>query len=147
MTELLLELLKLVIVLSIAYCFYKAHDSRLPPFRRSVCNFIFAIIFIFSMFIITVEIEKVFCGALGCQFTMIGAVHLITNDREKFEKDPKIWVNSMSILMGITGILAMLMDYPNTKSTLYLLIIGFATRVLGSVLDPRRGKEGKEENL
>lgn len=146
MAELLPELIKLVIVLSAAYCFYKAHDSRLPPFRRSVCNFILAIVFIFSMFITTVEIVSVFYGALGCQFTMIGAVHLITNDREKFEKDPRVWTNSMSLLMGITGILAMVMDYPNTKSTLYLLIISFATGFLGLLLDPRRARR-KEENL
>ena len=147
MEELLPELIKIVIVLAVAYCFYKAHEPKLSPFRRSVCNFILAIIFILSMFISAVEIERVFWGILGCHFTLIAAIHLITNDREKYEKDPKVWVNIMSLLLGTTGILALVMDYPNTKSTLHLLIIGFATGFLGTMLNPRRRKEVKEENL
>jgi len=99
------------------------------------------------MFISTVEIERVFCGGLGCHFTLIGVVHLITNDSEKYEKDPKIWVNSMSLLIGITGVLALVMDYPNTKSILHPIIIGFATGFLGGIFDMRRSKEVKEENL
>ena len=87
------------------------------------------------------------CGAFGAHFTLIGVVHLITNDCEKYEKDAKIWINSMTLLIAMTGFLALVMDYPNTKSTVHLLIIGFATGFFGAMLDPRRRKEVKEENL
>ena len=147
MAELLPKLISVVVTLSIAYCCLKAHESKSSPVRACICSFIVAIAFILSMFISTVEIERVFCGGLGCHFTMIGAVHLITNNCEKYEKDPKVWVNSMSLLIGITGILALVMDYPNTKSTLHLLIIGFATGFFGAILDPRRRIGRTEENL
>ena len=152
MIELLPELLKVVITLAVAFCFYKAREPTRPPFRASVYSFILAILFIliFILVILTspsVGIEMALCGAFACHFTLIGAVHLITNDYEKYKRDAKIWVNSMTLLMAITGFLALAMDYPNTKSTVHLLIIGFATGFLGAMLDPRKRKEVKEENL
>lgn len=152
MIELLPELLKVVITLAVAYCFYKAHEPTRPPFRASVYGFILAILFIliFILVMLTsplVGIEMALCGAFACHFTLIGSVHLITNDCKKYQKDAKIWINSMTLLMAITGFLALVMDYPNTKSTVHLLIIGFATGFLGAMLDPRRRKEVKEEKL
>lgn len=147
MTELLPKLISVVTTLSIAYCCFKAHESKSSPVRACVCSFIVAIASIFLVFISTVEMERVFCGGLGCHFALVGTVHLITNDSEKYEKDPKVWVNSMSFLIAITGFLALVMDYPNTKSILHSLIIGFATGFLGGIFDIRRSKEVKEENL
>ena len=152
MIELLPELLKVVITLAVAYCFYKAHEPARSPFKASVYGFILAILFILVFILVMlvsplVGIEMALCGAFACHFTLIGAVHLITNDCERYKRDAKIWINSMTLLMAITGFLALAMDYPNTKSTLHLLIIGFATGFLGTMLDPRRRKEVKEENL
>ena len=87
------------------------------------------------------------CGAFACHLTLIGAVHMITNDCEKYKRDAKIWIDSMTLLMAVTGFLTLAMDYPNTKSTLHLLIIGFATGFLGAMLDPRRRTGRREENL
>ena len=150
MEELFSQLIGVVITLSMAYCCFKAHESKSSPVRASVCSFIAAVPCIFFVFISTVETVQtvqVFCGGLGCHFTLIGAVHLITDDCEKYEKDAKVWVNSMSLLIGITGVLALVMDYPSTKSILHPLIIGFATGFFGVMLDPRRKLGRREEDL
>ena len=147
MVELFPELIGVVMTLSVAYCCFKAHEPKSSPFKASFCSLVVAIACMFSIFISTVEIEKVFCGMLGCHFALIGTVHLITNDCEKYEKDTKVWINSMTFLIGITGVLLLLMDYPNTKSILHPLALGFTGGFFGGMLDPRRKKEVKEENL
>ena len=151
MRELFPELLGVVITLAVAYCFYKAHEPTKPPFRASIYSFILAILLILIFIVMLrsalVGIEIALCGAFACHFTLIGAVHMITNDFEKYKRDAKIWVNSMTLLMAVTGFLALAMDYPNTKSTLHLLIIGFTTGFFGAMLDPRRRTGRREENL
>ena len=148
MSELFIQLIGVVITLLIAYCFFKAHQPTRPPFRASVYSFILAIVFIL-VFIVgmlispLMGIEMALCGAFACHFTLIGAVHLITNDCEKYERDAKIWIDSMTLLMAITGFLTLVMDYPNTKSVLHPLVIGFVGGFLGSVLDARRTKGRK----
>ena len=152
-SELLIQLIGVVITLLIAYCCFKAHEPTRPPFRASVYSFILAIVFILVFILVMfmsplVGVEMAFCGAFACHFTLIGAVHLITNDCEKYERDAKIWINSMTLLMAITGFLTLVMDYPNTKSVLHPLVIGFVGGFLGSMLDARRTKGRREaENL
>ena len=141
------QLIGIVITLLVAYCCWKAHDLKMSPFKVSVFNFILAILFAFMMLAPTMGIERVIGGAFTCQFTLAGVVHLMINDRHEYKKDAKIWINSMMFLMGITSILMLVMDYPNTKSTLYSLLVGFVTGFLGVLLDPRRGKVRKEESL
>ena len=119
----------------------------MPPFKVSIYNFILAVLFTFMMLAPTTGIEKVIGGAFACQFTLAGAVHLIINDRDEYKKEAKIWINSMTVLMGITSVLMLVMDYPNTKWILRPLIVGFATGFFGGLLDPRRYKVRKEENL
>ena len=152
MVELLPELIKVVITLAVAYCCSKTHEPTSPPFRASVYCFISAIVLILIFVLVmlrspSVGIEMALCGAFACHFTLIGAVHMITNDCEKYKRDAKIWINSMTLLMAVTGFLALVMDYPNTKSTLHLIIIGFATGFFGVMLDPRRRTGRREENL
>ena len=45
-SELFIQLIGVVITLLIAYCFFKAHQPTIPPFRASVYSFILAIVFI-----------------------------------------------------------------------------------------------------
>ena len=143
-----MQLIGVIITLLIAYCFFKAHQPTRPLFRASVYSFILAIVFILAVMLrSTLEIEKAFCGAFACHFTLIGAVHLITNDCEKYERDAKIWINSMALLIAITGFLTLVMGYPNTKSVLHPLVVGFAGGFLGVMLDPRRNTGRREENL
>ena len=153
MSELFIQLIGVVITLLIAYCFFKAHQPTIPPFRASVYSFILAIVFILVFILVMlrsppVGIEMALCGVFACHFTLIGAVHLITNDCEKYERDAKIWINTVTLLMAITGFLTLVMDYPNTKSVLHPLVLGFVGGFLGSVLDARRTKGRKgAENL
>ena len=99
------------------------------------------------MFVSTVETVIVVCGAFACLFTLVGAVHLITNDYEKYNKDARIWVDSMMLLMAVTGIWMLAMDYPNTKPMLHSFIIGFAAAFLAYIFDSRRSARRKEETL
>lgn len=145
MSELFPELIGVVVALLTAYCWFKAHDSKSSPFKASVYCFILAIAFTLAMLRASLsEVEMIFFGAAACHFTLIGAVHLITNDCEKYEKDAKIWINSMTLLMMGTGVLLLLMDYPNTKSVLHPLALGFTGGFFGVMFDPRRKKEAKE---
>ena len=148
MVELFPELIGVVIALLTAYCCFKSHESKSSPFKASVYCFILTIVFILAMLRPSiVEAEMIFFGAFACHFILVGVVHLITNDCEKYEKDTKIWINSMTLLMVGTGVLLLLMNYPNTKSVLHPLAIGFTGGFFGVMLDPRRKKEVKEENL
>ena len=53
----------------------------------------------------------------------------------------------MTLLIAITGILVLAMDYPNTKSVLHPLAIGFTAGFVGALLKSRAGIRRKEENL
>lgn len=148
MTELFPELIGVVVTLLTAYCFTKAHDLKMSPFVVSVYNFVLVILFVFMGLGFNVEIVVVVCWALSCHFTLVGSIHLITNDAEKYKKDAKIWINSMTLLIGTTGILALAMDYPNTKSVLHSLAIGFTAGFVGTALNVKRNKKCSEvENL
>ena len=139
MNELFPELMGVVVSILTACCILKAHDLRMSPFRVSVYNFVLVILFIFGVFGSTVEIEKLFCSAMACHFTLVGATHLVTNDAEKYKKDAKVWINAMTFLIGITGILLLCLDYPNTKSTLHSLAIGFTSGFVGGIFLSTRG--------
>ena len=145
MIELFPKLIGVIITLLVAYCCFKSHESKSSPFKASVYSFIIAIVFTLATLRPSLsEVEMIFFGAFACHFTLIGAVHLITNDCEKYEKDTKIWINSMTLLIVVTGVLLLLMDYPNTKSILHSLALGFTAGFFGVMLDPRRKKEVKE---
>lgn len=147
MNELFPQLIGVVVTLLTAYCFTKAHDLKMSPFTVSVYNFVLVILFISVGLVSTVEIVIVLFWALACHFTLVGSIHLMTNDAEKYKKDAKVWINSMTLLIGITGILALAMDYSNTKSVLHPLAIGFTGGFIGTMLNSRRGTRRKEENL
>ena len=148
MNALFPELIGVVVTVLTAYCFLKAHDLRMSPFKVSFCNFILVILFIFGAFVSTVEMEKVVCSALACHFTLAGSIHLITNDAEKYKQGAKVWINSMTLLIAITGILLLWLDYPNTKSTLHSLAIGFTGGFVGEMFLSRASWWRKEaENL
>ena len=146
MKELFPELIQLVISISVAYCLWQAHNLRMSPIKVSVYNFILAIVFALLL-ISPVGTLKVIGGAFACQFTLAGAVHLNINDRNVYKKDAKIWINSMALLMGITSILMLVMDYSHTKSILHAFVIGFVAGVLGGIFDMRREMGHQEENL
>ena len=140
------ELIKLVISMPVAYCIWRAHNLRMSPIKVSVYNFILAMLFAF-LIMSPVWTEKIIGVAFACQFTLAGAVHLIVNDRNAYKKDAKIWINTMTVLMTITSILMLVMDYSHTKSILHAFIIGSVAGALGVIFDPRRAMGHKEGNL
>ena len=148
MNALFPKLFGVVVTILTAYCILKAHDLKMSPFKVSVYNFILVILFILLAFGHTVETEKVVWSALACHFTMAGLIHLITNDAEKYKQGAKVWINSMTLLIVITGILLLWLDYPNTKSTLHSLAIGFTSSFVGEMFLSRASWWRKEaENL
>lgn len=147
MEELFPELIGVVVTLLTAYCFTKAHDLGMSPFRVSVYNFVLVILFIFMGLASAVDIVTILCWALACHFILVGSIHLITNDSEKYKQDARVWINSMTLLIGITGVLMLAIDYPNTKSVLHPLAIGFTAGFIGTLLNSRKDTRRKEENL
>ena len=74
-------------------------------------------------------------------------MHLITNDSETYHREASVWMIGLTGLVFGTGVLMLALDYSNTKSLLNPVTIGFVSGFLGSVLDPRRARRKKEENL
>lgn len=146
MEELFSELIPMIIALGFVYWWRKIDRSDISPFKASFFYLFVAVTFILQMFWYTAETTKIFCGVLASHFIFIAAVHLITNDSEKYQREVSIWVTGLTVLMMGTGVLMLAMDYSNTKSLLNLLIIGFVGGFLGSMLDARL-KRGKKENL
>ena len=146
MEELFSELIPMIIALGFVYWWRKIDRSDIAPFKAVFFYFFVAVTFIFQMFWYTAETTKIFCGVLASHFIFIAAVHLITNDSEKYQREGSKWVTGLTVLVMGTGALMLAMDYSNTKSLLNLLIIGFVGGFLGSMLDARL-KRGKKENL
>ena len=147
MEELFTRLFNMVILGAIGYWYRKLHGPRMVPFKVSIYNFVFAVGCIFLMFASAAPTAKVVSGAFACQFTLVGAVHLITNDSEKYKKDADPWINSMILLMVVTSTLILVMDYPNTEPMLHSLIIGYAAAFLAYLFDTRKDKGRREGNL
>ena len=146
MKELFPELIKLVIAIPLAYCLWQAHNLRVSPIKVSVYNFISAMFFAF-LIMAPVGTLKIIGVAFACQFTLAGAVHLIVNDRNAYKKDAKIWINTMTLLMGITSGLMVVMDYPRTKLIFHGFVIGFVAGALRYIFNIRIDIGDKEGNL
>ena len=146
MEKLFPDLISVLVSVPMAYCIWQAHNLNKSPFRVGIYNFILAIAFAFLM-LSPVGTVKVIGGAFACQFILAGVVHLIVNDRRAYKKNAKIWVNSMSLLMGTTSILMLVMDYPNTKSMLHGFIIGCVAGTLGAIFPMVIDAKEKTENL
>ena len=146
MEELFSDLISVLVSVPMAYCIWQAHNLNKSPFKVGIYNFILVIAFAFLM-LSPVGTVKVIGGAFACQFTLAGAVHLIVNDRSAYKENAKIWVNSMSLLMGTTSILMLVMDYPNTKSMLHGFIIGCLAGALGAIFPMVIDTKEKTENL
>lgn len=71
----------------------------------------------------------------------------ITNDYEKYKKDAEPLLISMTLLIAVTGILVLAMDYPSTKRMLNSFIIGIAIAVVSGWFAHRKSVAGKTENL
>ena len=94
------------------------------------------------------ETVKVVYTAFACVFILISAVYLMTKGNEKSAEDAEVWTTALAVLMWVTGVLTLGMDYPNTRSGLDPLIIGMAASLFSYVFRKRGNRNGrKEENL
>ena len=145
MEDLFFQLIPMIFALGFAYWWRKMDESSAPPFKASLFYFFTAITFILAIFFYTSETIRIFCAGFSSYLIFVAAVHLITNDTEKYQREVSVWVMGLMALMMGTGVLMLAMDYSNTKSVLNPLIIGFVGGSLGAVLDARRTKWRKEE--
>lgn len=98
-------------------------------------------------FLSTAETAKFVSAAFACYFAFTGAVHLMTNDYEKYKKDAETFLDSMMYLIVGTGALILVIDYPNTKQMLHSFIIGFAVAIVGGLFTQLKVSVLRRENL
>ena len=124
--ELFTQLFNIVLIGTISYWYWKVNRPQAYPFKVSIYNFVYAVGGILSIFLFAAETSKFVSAAFACYFAFTGAVHLITNDYEKYKKDAKTFLDSMLYLIVGTGALILIIGYPNTKQMLHPFIFGFA---------------------
>ena len=110
---------------------------RKSPSKVSFYYFVLAILCIFLGITSGVEIAIVVYTAFACLFVLTSVVHLIVTDDEKSEKDVSDWTTSMLVLMWVTGVLTLGMDYASTKKAFDPLIIGMVGAFLTNIFRPR----------
>ena len=118
------------------------------PSKVGLFHFTLAIICLLLGLTSDVETVKVVYTAFACVFILISAVYLMMKDTEKSTEDVEVWTTVLAVLMWITGVLTLAMDYPNTRSGLDPLVIGMAASFFAYVFRKRGNRNGrKEENL
>ena len=137
----------MVLIGTIGYWYWKVNRPKAYPFKVSIYNFVYAIGGILSIFLFAAETSKFVLAAFACYFAFTGTVHLITNDYEKDKKDAETFLDSMLYLIVGTGALLLVMDYPNTKQMLHLLIFGFAAAFIGGWFVQLKDSVLRRENL
>ena len=145
--ELFTRLFNIVLIGTISYWYWKVNRPQAYPFKISIYNFVYAVGGILSIFLFAAETSKIVLAAFACYFAFAGAVHLITNDYEKYKKDAETFLDSMMYLIIGTGALLLVMDYPNTKQMLHLLIFGFAAAFIGGWFTRLKVSVLSRENL
>ena len=105
--------------------------------KVSFYYFVLAIVCIFLGLTSGVGIVIIVYTAFACLFVLTSVVHLMAKDDEKSEKDVLDWTTSLLVLMWVTGVLTLGMDYASTKKAFDPLIIGMVGAFLANVFRPR----------
>ena len=79
------------------------------------------------------EIVIIVYTAFACLFILTSVVYLMARNHERSEKDVLDWTTSLLVLMWVTGILTLGMDYASTKKAFDPLIIGMVSAFLANV--------------
>ena len=145
--ELFTQLFNMVLIGAIGYWSWKVSRPEAYPFKTGIYNFIFTIGCILIIFLPIAETSKFVSGAFACHFAFMGTVPLITNDYKKYKRDAESLINSMTFLIALTGILILIMNYPNTKQMLHSFIIGFAAAFVRGWFVQRKAAILRTENL
>ena len=116
------------------------------PSKVSLFHFTLAIICLILGLTSGVGIVKVVYIAFAGLFVLIAIVYLMIKDNVQSEADVDAWTTALTVLMWITGVLTLGMDYANTKRALNPLIIGMAASLFSYIFRQRSTKH-REENL
>jgi hypothetical protein len=122
------------------------HTVRRFPIRLSLFHFVLAIICLLLGFTSGVEIVKVVYIAFASLFVLIATMYLMIKNDARSDADVDTWTTALTVLMWITGVLTLGMDYANTKHALNPLIIGMAASLF-SYIFRQRSARNREENL
>ena len=147
MEELFVQVFAIAFAAGLVHWYHKVDRADIPPFKASLFYFSVAIGFIFLMFWYTAETIKIFCGGFASFLFFVFAVHLLTNDSEKYQQEASIWINWMFGLMIGTGVLMLAMDYSNAKPALNPMLIGFAGGMIPELYRLWDSKERREDNV
>ena len=146
--ELFAQLFAIVFAAGLVHWYRKVNRADIPPFKASLFYFVVAMTFIFVMLGHDSETIKIFSALFISYFIFVAAVHLITNDSEKYQREASVWIDGMLGLMAITGVLTLAIDYSNTKPLLNPMILGFAGGMIPGFFRRWSGKgRTEEENL
>lgn len=104
--------------------------GKVSPIYVSFSFFSFGLLTFWLCLKSAVPATKIFSCAVGCHFFWIGTVYMIKNDHKTYHEDAVVWIAFMTLLMSLTGILLLFMDYSNTKWTLTPFLLAF----LGSLI-------------
>ena len=147
MEELFVQLFAIVFAAGLVHWYRKVNRPSISPFKASLFYFAVAVGFIFVTLWYASETIKVFSVLFAGYHIFVAAVHLITNDSEKYQREASVWVDGMLGLIAITGVLMLAMDYSNTKLMLNPILIGFAGGWVPGLFRRWSRKGHKEENL
>lgn len=145
--ELFIRLFAIVFAAGLVHWYREVNKADISPFKASLFYFAVAMAFIFVMLWYTSETIKIFSALFASYQIFVGAVHLITNDSEKYQREASVWVEGMLGLMAITGVLMLAIDYSNTKPLLNPMLIGFAGGWVPGLFKRWSGKGNRKENL
>ena len=137
MVELFSKLLGMAIGGALGFWF---HTVRRFPSKVSLWHFTLAIGFLLIGLTSGVEIVKLVYTAFASVFILISAMCLMTRDNERYKTDVVVWTDALAILVWITGVFTLWMDYTNTKEALNPLIIGMTASMLSYVFRQRGGR-------
>ena len=124
--ELFVQLFAIVFAAGLVHWYRKVNRTDISPFKASFFYFAVAIAFIFLMLWYPSGTIKIFSALFASYQIFVAAVHLITNDSQKYQREASVWVDGMLGLIAVTGVLTLAMDYSNTKPMLNPMILGFA---------------------
>lgn len=110
------------------------------PVRLSLFHFALAAVCLLLGLTSGVEIVKIVYISFASLFVLIGTVYRMIKGNEQSKAAVDVWTTTLAILMWITGVLTLGMDYANTKHALNPLILGMAASFFSYVFRKREDR-------
>ena len=139
MEELFFQLFGMAIGGALVFWYFAV---RRFPVKLSLFHFALAAICLVLGLTSGVEIVKVVYTAFASLFVLIAIVYLMVKDSDQSEADVDAWTTALTVLMWITGVLTLGMDYAKTKHALNPLILGMAASFFSYIFRKRGDRIG-----